>query len=98
MVIVEVSMKIQPEKLAGALEAMRVMGVATREEPGCLHYRFYQDIEDETAIFVYERWTDGAALQAHMETPHMEEYRKVIPGAFAGPSVVFRYELETPSE
>ena len=90
-------MKVQPEKLAVALEAMRVMGIATREEPGCLHYRFYQDIEDENAIFVYERWTDGAALQAHMNTPHMAEYRKVVPDAVVGPSVVFRYEIESPS-
>jgi quinol monooxygenase YgiN len=94
MVIVEVSSKVHPEKRAMALEAMRVMGEATRQEPGCLHYRFYQDIENENAFFVYERWTDAAALEAHGNTPHMAEFRKAISEARAGDSVFFRYELE----
>ncbi len=94
MVIVEVTSTVHPDKREMALEAMRVMGVETRKEPGCLHYRFYQDIEDPNMFFVYERWIDGAALDAHMQTPHMDEFRKMIPVAVAGQMIVERYDLE----
>lgn len=94
MVIIEVTSTVRPELRAAALEAMRKMGEATRQEPGCLHYRFYQDIEDENTFFVYERWIDGAALDAHMKTPHMEEFRKVVPPAVVGQPIFARYDLE----
>lgn len=93
MVIIEVSFPIRPETRDAVVEAMSVMGVETRKEPGCLHYRFYQDIDDPNAFFVYERWTDGAALDAHMKTPHMAEYVKVVPPAVVGKPVFARYDL-----
>ncbi|MGC4045030.1 MAG: putative quinol monooxygenase [Armatimonas sp.] len=98
MVIIEVSSRVHSEKRDAALEAMRVMGRATREEPGCLHYRFYQDLEDENSFFVYERWIDGASLEAHMATPHMVEFRKVLADVLAEASVVFRYDMDKGNE
>ena len=94
MVIIEVTSTVHAEKREAALEAMRVMGVATRKEPGCLHYRFYQDIEDPNTFFVYERWTTGDALAAHMQTPHMDAFRKVVPLATLGQPIFARYDLE----
>ena len=94
MVIIEVTSTVHADKREAALEAMHVMGVETRKEPGCLHYRFYQDIDDPHTFFVYERWIDGAALDAHMKTPHMDEFRKIVPPAVVGKPIFARYDLE----
>ena len=93
MVLIEVTSTIRPELREVALKAMSVMGEETRKEAGCLHYRFYQDIDDPNTFFVYERWTDGAALDAHMKTPHMAEFRKVLPQAIVGDPIFARYDL-----
>jgi quinol monooxygenase YgiN len=53
MVLIEVTSTVRPDGRERALAAMRVMGEATRKEPGCLHYRFYNDVEDPNVFFVY---------------------------------------------
>lgn len=55
-----------------------VMAKATREEPGCQVYAFWQDIEEPTRFRVYEEWDDRAALEAHFETPHMQVWRAAL--------------------
>ena len=59
----------------GSVEAARAlagpMGTASRAEPGCHAYAFYQDLEDPTRIRIYEEWEDQAALDAHFAMPHM---------------------------
>jgi quinol monooxygenase YgiN len=42
----------------------------TRAEPGCLGYDLYQSLDDPALMFLYENWTDQAALDAHMNTSH----------------------------
>jgi quinol monooxygenase YgiN len=91
MVLIEVTSTVRPEGRERALAAMRTMG-----EPGCLHYRFYNDVEDPNVFFIYERWTDDAALEAHRNAPHMAEFRKVFPEVLVGAPVFFRYDIDSP--
>lgn len=42
----------------------------TRAEPGCLGYDLYQSVDDPSLMFLYENWTDQAALDKHMNTSH----------------------------
>ncbi len=58
------------DRLRGAL-AKNVE--ATRREPGCEHYAYSIDLDDPNLLHVAERWTDGEATKAHMQTPHMAE-------------------------
>ncbi|PWU51364.1 hypothetical protein DLJ46_05200 [Micromonospora globispora] len=44
------------------------MVAITRAEPGCLGYDLYQSVEDPSVMFLYENWTDQAALDKHMNT------------------------------
>ncbi len=60
----------QLDRLRGAL-AKNVE--ATRQEPGCEHYAYSIDLYDPNLLHVAERWTDGEATKAHMQTPHMAE-------------------------
>lgn len=78
MVIVMGTVKLAPDKLAGAKSAMQRMVEASRAEPGCIAYAYAQDLLDPGTIHVAEQWRDRAALAAHFATPHMAEWRGVM--------------------
>ena len=48
----------------------------TRKEKGNLAYQLNRDVKKPGAYVVYERWTDLAALDAHLKTPHLVTLRK----------------------
>ena len=72
------TVKLAPDKLAGARPAMERMVTASRAEPGCIAYAYAQDVLDPETIHVGEKWRDGVALKAHFATPHMAEWRGVM--------------------
>lgn len=83
MILVAGYTKYQPgmiEKLKGA---MRKVVEATRKEDGCINYDFAVDITDPTILIVFERWRDQKALDGHIGSAHVAEWRKA--GAEAGP-------------
>jgi quinol monooxygenase YgiN len=43
----------------------------TRKEPGCCEYRLYQNKQDPQDLTFVEEWESDAALDAHMESPHL---------------------------
>jgi quinol monooxygenase YgiN len=79
MVIVMGTVRIAPEAIAAALPAMKRMVAASNAEDGCLLYAYSQDLVDPGLIRVSEHWRDREALKAHFATPHMAEWRQVIP-------------------
>jgi quinol monooxygenase YgiN len=43
------------------------------KEPGCLKYVLMEVIAEPGRFLTYERWTNKAALEAHMATPDIKE-------------------------
>ena len=43
------------------------------KEPGCLKYVLMEVIAEPGRFLTYERWTNKAALEAHMGTPDIKE-------------------------
>jgi quinol monooxygenase YgiN len=48
----------------------------SRKEPGCGMYQVHQHKTDSRRFFVYEQYTDDAALEAHRAAPHFLQYVK----------------------
>jgi quinol monooxygenase YgiN len=48
----------------------------SRKEPGCIMYQVHQHKTDSRRFFVYEQYTDDAALEAHRAAPHFLQYVK----------------------
>ncbi|MCU1297425.1 MAG: Antibiotic biosynthesis monooxygenase [Acidobacteriaceae bacterium] len=48
----------------------------SRKEPGCVFYQVHQHKTDSRRFFVYEQYTDDAALEAHRSAPHFLQYVK----------------------
>ncbi len=43
-------------------------------EPGCQGFEVLIPAEDEDTVFLYEVYADQGALDAHLQTPDMQEY------------------------
>jgi quinol monooxygenase YgiN len=80
MILITGHMKIAPEKMAAARPLMRTMAEATRKEPGCLLYRFAEDVLEPGTISLTERWESQEALAEHMKTAHMAAWRAGLAG------------------
>lgn len=65
----------QEDTIAGVIEKMTPL---SREEPACLFYQAHRSVEDPGLFFLYEQYVDEAGYEAHMATPHFEEYVKGV--------------------
>jgi len=45
-------------------------------EPGCLRYVPYRSLEDPDDFLFHEVYADDAAMDVHMNAPHLAAYRK----------------------
>ncbi len=43
-------------------------------EPGCQGFEVLVPAEDEDTVFLYEVYAGQSALDAHLQTPYMQEY------------------------
>ncbi|GER84196.1 MAG: antibiotic biosynthesis monooxygenase [Thermogemmatispora sp.] len=63
----------QEETIRRVLEIMTPLSL---QEPGCLFYQPHRSPDDPRLFFIYEQYADEAAYEAHMATPHFEQYVK----------------------
>lgn len=64
---------LDPAKLGEALDLLRTIVAATREEDGCEHYSITPDNIDEGRLVISERWRDQAATDVHMQSPNLAQ-------------------------
>ena len=91
MIVVAGAAKVKPDKRGKAVLSALAMAEATKEEPGCISYEFFVDIQDPNRIFIFEQWEDQAALDAHNLSEHMAEFREQLPDLLASSLDVKRY-------
>jgi len=63
----------QEETIRRVIEKMTPL---SRQEPGCLFYQAQHSTDDPRLFFLYEQYRDAAGYEAHMVTPHFEQYVK----------------------
>lgn len=65
---------VSPNEKADQLRALLVpYAEKSAKEPGCLKYVLMEVIAEPGRFLTYERWTNKAALDAHMVTPDIKE-------------------------
>jgi quinol monooxygenase YgiN len=67
--------RLPAERMDEARDAMARVIAATRAEDGCLAYSYAEDVLEPGLIRVSERWTNRAALDAHLAAPHMAVWK-----------------------
>lgn len=80
MLIVAGTILIDPAKREAGEIAFEKMRRATLQEAGCLEYQAYLDRADSGTFFMFEKWQDQAALDAHFASPHMAEFGTALGG------------------
>ena len=55
-------------------EIFRKLQAASRQEPGCIGYTVHRHRNDPRRFFIYEQYRDDAALEAHRNSPHFQDY------------------------
>ena len=66
--------------IAAALNHVR----RSRTEPGCISHEVFRDVEEPNRLFLYERWADRAALDAHFAVPASGEFVRQLRGLATG--------------
>lgn len=88
MIYVLASIKVNPGSLTGFLDIFKANATLVLQEKGCLEYVPAVDFNtglssqalDETVVTVIEKWEDAAALQSHLRSAHMKDYRQKVSG------------------
>lgn len=65
----------------------------TRAESGCVVYELFQNNSDPTDFTFVEEWTDDAALDAHLESPHLLAAKTKLGDLLAAEPDIRRYTL-----
>ena len=63
----------RPEQVDEVARCVAAMVPLSRAEPGMLMYQPHRDPEDPTVFYLYERYVDEDAYNAHVESPHFQE-------------------------
>lgn len=74
MVVLAVVWVARPGREDEVAHVFRKLEAESRREPGCLMYIVHRHKEQAGHFFIYEQYRDDAALQAHRDAPHFQEY------------------------
>ena len=67
---------VRPGAEAEAEAHLRALETHSNREPGCAGYVVHRSLEEPRRYFIYERYDDEAALDAHRSAPHFLEHGK----------------------
>lgn len=89
MIHVVATIEVQPGQRAAFLREFHALMPLVHAEHGCIEYGPAVDCPTsipvqarlgEDTVLILEKWSDVAALEAHLKAPHMADYRvKVKP-------------------
>ena len=71
-------MRAKPGREQDLRQALETLVQPTTQEAGYVNYDLHQSVEDPAVFFFYENWESAQALDAHLETPHLEQFKSVM--------------------
>ena len=74
MIVLAVVWVAKPGHEDEVANVFRKLEAESRREPGCLMYIVHRQKDHPARFFIYEQYRDDAALQAHKDSPHFQEY------------------------
>jgi quinol monooxygenase YgiN len=74
MVVLAVTWMANPGHETEVAEIFIKLQTASRQEQGCLMYIVHRHRTDPRLFFIYEQYRDDAALEAHRQSPHFQQY------------------------
>jgi quinol monooxygenase YgiN len=79
MIVLAVEFKIHPDNADQFRAAiLKQAANSLSQEPDCLQFDVCFGIDDPANFFLYEKYTNQAAVDAHRKTPYFAEFRSAI--------------------
>ncbi len=76
-IVLFVELKLVPgERKTFLARARQHREKVLENEPGCHRFDLLTPQEDDDTVFLCEVYSDAAALEAHLDTPYMKQYRE----------------------
>ncbi len=98
MIVIHASFPIDPDRREEALELIEDLVAESQAEDGMIDYRATTDVTEPTVVRFFERYEDEAALGAHTQTDHFQEFEAALPDLLAGEPTVTRFDVESAEE
>ncbi|WP_226040983.1 putative quinol monooxygenase [Natrinema sp. DC36] len=98
MIVIHASFPIDPDRRDDALELIEELVTESQREDGMIDYRATTDVSDPNVVRFFERYEDEAALGAHTQSDHFQEFSSALPELLAGEPTVTRFDVESAEE
>ena len=84
---------VKPDSAAAARDILTKLVGQSRQEAGCISYVLYQQAATPHVFQTVEAWTDQAAFDSHMGSPHLAAAVAAATPMFANPPEILPYTL-----
>ncbi len=94
-VVVVIQFQAQGGQAAVARRELKALiAEVVAKEPDCLGILLHQDVDDETRMLLYERWTSKEAYTGpHLQTPYIRAFMERAAGFMAGPPAITFWKM-----
>jgi len=83
--VIHAPQRVKPERVDDFIAASKLDALGSvRNEPGCLRFDVYQNLEDPSELYLYEVYVNEAAFEYHTKTPHIKKWRETVGDWYAG--------------
>ena len=73
MLVLAVTWLAKEGKEEKTIQLFRELSEASRKEPGCVMFFAHRGVENSRQFFIYEKYRDQSALDAHRAAPYFKK-------------------------
>jgi len=84
--------KAKPEKIETLKAFLTQLIEPTRQEKGCIQYELHQNCADPTDFAFIEEWESHEALDAHLNSSHVQAALPLVGDYLSNPTDIRRYK------
>jgi quinol monooxygenase YgiN len=94
MITIFGTLHLNPARRDEAVREFKQLVAETSREAGCDAYVVSADLVDTNTLYIFEEWTDAAALEAHRRSEHFAAHQARNAGLLDGAEVA-QYEASS---
>jgi autoinducer 2-degrading protein len=98
MIVTLVYIQVKKQHVEAFIEATKKNHAASIQEKGNLRFDVLQDEVEATKFVLYEAYETEAAVAAHKETKHYDEWRNTVAEYMDGPRHGVRHKVIAPKD
>lgn len=98
MIVVHAKFPLDPANRDEALDMIKDLVEHSQNEDGMIDYQAAIDVSDPNVVRFFEQYEDVAAIKAHPQTEHFQQFEERLPDILAGDPEVIQFNVESATE